>query len=169
MNILHSWVGLFHKRITENESLARPTWSVPAKDDIPGLLSVICRGSPKLRIAPRLTSEIVILANRKLTIWCSLPATQLLIYACLQALRIGAACFTSELTTAERSDLLRKFCTSADRRVFIGSYYVGSTGLNLQQICNHTAEFDAPPTTGASYSGAWTTSENCLAATNREI
>jgi SNF2 family DNA or RNA helicase len=58
---------------------------------------------------------------------------------------------TPELTTAERSDLVRKFCTSADTRVFIGSYYVGSTGLNLQQMCNqlHTAEFDAPPTTGA--------------------
>jgi hypothetical protein len=132
LNILHSWVGLFHKCITENESLARPIWSVPAKDDIPGLLSVICRGSPKLRTAPRLTSEIVILANRKLTIWCSLPATQLLIYACLQALRIGAACFTSELTTAERSDLYANSAQAQIEGSLLGRTMLEATGARIQ-------------------------------------
>lgn len=42
-----------------------------------------------------------------------------------------------------------RFCTSADTRVFIGSYFVGSTGLNLQAMCDHTVEFDSPPTSSA--------------------
>jgi hypothetical protein len=33
--------------------------------------------------------------------------------------------------------------------IFIGSWHIGSTGLNLQTQCNHNAEWDAPPSIGA--------------------
>jgi hypothetical protein len=36
-----------------------------------------------------------------------------------------------------------------EKRVFIGSWHVGSTGLNLQKQCNHSVEWDAPPSIGA--------------------
>ena len=146
-HLLYSWVGLLQTRMNEKEF--PPSWDMPAKNDVLSLLSIVCRGAPKLRVTLRLISEIVILGNRKLTIWCALPASQLLIYACLQALGINAVCYTSELTTQERAHLVQQFCISADTRVFIGSYFVGSTGLNLQAMCNHTVEFDAPPTIGA--------------------
>lgn len=146
-NLLHAWVGLLHKRMTEKGSVS--TWTLPSKDDTPGLLSIVCRGAPKLRITLRLISEVVILAGRKITIWCALPATQLLLYACLYALGISTVCYTSELNTEERDSHVHQFCTNPQTKVFIGSYFVGSTGLNLQQMCNHTAEFDSPPTLGA--------------------
>lgn len=63
--------------------------------------TIICRGAPKLRITLRLISEVVILAKRKVTIWCALPANQLLLYACLQALNIDTGCYTSELALEE--------------------------------------------------------------------
>jgi SNF2 family DNA or RNA helicase len=146
-NLLYSWVGLHRTRMVEKNQPIN--WAMPETDDTLGLLLILCRGAPKLRVTLRLISEIVILGARKVTIWCALPASQLLIYACLQALQIKTVCYTSDLTTTERSELVDRFCRSADTRVFIGSYFVGSTGLNLQAMCNHTVEFDSPPTSGA--------------------
>jgi hypothetical protein len=74
---------------------------------------IICRGAPKLRITLRLIAEVVILAKRKVTIWCALPANQLLLYACLQALNIDTGCYTSELPLEEWASIplsLSIFC-----------------------------------------------------------
>ena len=145
-NLLHAWVWLLYRRMVDEETT--PTWTVPSKDDIAGILSIVCRGTPKLRITLRLISKAVILAGRKITIWCSLLATQLLLHACLQVLRIGTVCYTSEPSTEERGSQVRQFCTDPNTRVFIVPYFVGGIGLGLQQMCNHTAEFDSPPTLG---------------------
>jgi hypothetical protein len=85
-NLLYRWVRLLHQRMVEKN--ASDKWDMPAPNDIPGLLAVVCRGSPKLRVTLRIIAELVILHKKKWIIWCALPANQLLLYACLQALNI---------------------------------------------------------------------------------
>jgi hypothetical protein len=87
--------------------------------------------------------------KKKIAIWYLLPANQLLLYACFSALRIDTACYTSELSRHERANFVKAFTENPDCRIFIGSWYVGSTGLNLQRQCNHNVEFDSPPNIGA--------------------
>ena len=146
-SLLYRWVKLLHHRMTEQN--APDQWELPDINDIPGLLSIVCRGSPKLRATLRIVAELVILHKKKWIIWCSLPANQLLLYACFQALKLPSVCYTSELSREERGELVKAFTEDPEQRLFIGSWYVGSTGLNLQSQCNHNAEWDAPPSIGA--------------------
>jgi hypothetical protein len=124
-------------------------FDLPPADDVPAQLSIICRGSPKLRALLDMIATIIILHGRKLIIWCSLPATQILINICLQALGIECACYTSDLSTDDRHTAVLSFASSREgAQVFIGSYYVGSVGLNLQKHCSHEVKFDTAPNLG---------------------
>lgn len=103
-----------------------------------------------MRSLLRMVAELVILHEKKLIIWCSLPATQIFVDITLRALHIPTACYTSELDFDQRNKLVAEFTTTnAGAQVFIGSYYIGSTGLNLQYYCHHSGMFDAPPNEGS--------------------
>lgn len=64
------------------ERNAEDKWELPDINDVPGLVSIVCRGSPKLRATLRIIADLVILYRKKWIIWCSLPANQLLLFVC---------------------------------------------------------------------------------------
>lgn len=136
-------IKLLHDR--KADAMGDAGFVLPEKHETAKLLALICQGSPKLRQLLQIISSLVLLSHRKVTIWCSLPANQVLIGACLQVLRIDSAIYTADLTSSERQDLVWKFTQDPKGcRVWVGSYAVGSVGLNLQAMCNHSINFDSP-------------------------
>lgn len=98
-----------------------------------------------------MVASLVVLSDKKIGVWSLTPANQLLLCACFRALRIDAAIYTSELNPEERNDLVRQFTTEPDKcHIFVGSYSVGSVGLNLQALCHHAIDFDSPSNEGQS-------------------
>lgn len=60
-----------------------------------------------------------------------LPANQLLIHASFELLNIWPGCHSSELARDGRNAVVHALTIDPEKRVFIGSWHVGSTGLNL--------------------------------------
>ncbi|KAG4423987.1 hypothetical protein IFR04_002829 [Cadophora malorum] len=145
-DLLWQMIRLLYNTMTKNDK--EPGFDMPKRDDIPAQLAIICRGAPKIRATIRLLSELVLLKERKLVLWSSLPANQILLHAILQAVGIKNVCYSSEMNMQERDAAKQAFNKDPDCMVFDGSYYVGSFGLNLQFGCNHTAEFDGAPNIG---------------------
>lgn len=98
---------LLHDR--KADAMGDPGFALPEKHETAKLLALICQGSPKLRQLLQILSSLVILSHRKVTIWCSLPANQVLIGACLQCLQIEAAIYTADRTSIERQNLVHSF------------------------------------------------------------
>lgn len=66
-------------------------------------------------------------------------------------MRIDAAVYTSELNPDERHELVKEFTTNPNNcHIFVGSYSVGSVGLNLQALCHHSVDFGSPSNEGQS-------------------
>lgn len=162
-NLLYQWIKLLIAGYNEeNEKLSvqramnltfqppRIVPNLPEPHDIARQLSIICDGSPKLRSMMRVISELVILQQKKLIVFCSIPANQLLVYAVLQALRVSALLYTSNLSIEDRAAAVLKFTQKPNEAmVFIASYFVGSTGLNLYPLCYHILLFDSAHNEGA--------------------
>jgi hypothetical protein len=147
-NLLYAWVKLLHKK--QVEQCGGAEFDMPTQKDVLGQLAVVCKGAPKLRHTLRIIAELVVLLKRKIIIWCSIPANQILLHACLSALKISHATYTSELQQSERAALVNSFTTDPSScYVFIGGFNVGSVGLNLQLLCNHALDFDCAPNKGA--------------------
>lgn len=145
--LLYCWIKLLHKKQVEVHG--HELFRLPDYNDIPAQLAVVCQGAPKLRHTLRIIAELVVLMKRKIIIWCSLPPNQLLLFACFQALRIDAACYTADLNRAERSGIVNKFITSPSSCfAFIGGFNVGSCGLNLHLLCNWAIDFDCAANRG---------------------
>jgi len=87
----------------------------------------------------------LVILHKRWIIWCSLSANQFLLCACFQALKLQSVYYASELPR----ELVKVFTEDPGYHLFIGSWHVGSTRLNLQGQCNHNAEWDAPPSIGA--------------------
>ena len=121
---------------------------MPDKSNIKGQLAILCRGSPKIRATIRIIAELVILGGKKVTFFCSLPANQLLLYAIFQAMGVKAALFTADCNREQRDEHVTAFTEDPEVMGFLGSYYVGSFGLDLPDMCNHHCEWDAPPSIG---------------------
>lgn len=98
--------GLYDAMVAKD---VEPGFTVPEKDGIAGQLSIIFRGAPKVRAVCRLISELVILGGRKLVLWSSLPANQILMHAIHKALRIPTASYSSELSNKDRSVMAEGF------------------------------------------------------------
>lgn len=146
--IMYYWIKLLHKQ-QEQMLDGGAEFTIPDREDIPQQLAILLQGSPKLRHTLRILAELVVLMKRKVVIWCGLPANQLLLLACCQALHIDCVCYTSELSHLERTEMVTAFTTHPDSAyVFIGGYNVGSVGLNLQALCNHEIDFDSAPNKG---------------------
>ena len=120
--LLYRWVKMLHIRMKEKN--APEQWQLPREDDVPALLAIVCRGSPKLHATLRIVAELVILHEKKWILWCSLPASQLLLFACFQALNSWSVCYTSELSRGQRCDLVKAFTDDPKCRLFIGSWHI---------------------------------------------
>ncbi|OBT86740.1 hypothetical protein VE02_06275 [Pseudogymnoascus sp. 03VT05] len=81
------------------EATGKSDFILPEKHEISKQLALICRGSPKLRQLLQIIASLVLLANRRIGIWCSLPGNQILLHACFQALRIDPTIYTAELSS----------------------------------------------------------------------
>lgn len=146
-NMLYAIVKLLHKRQKETDGFAK--FNLPEPEDIPALLAIVCEGAPKIRYLVKLVAALVVLMKRKLLIWCATPASQILIYAILQALNIDSVCYTSDIPCEEREKKRKLFTTSPNQAwVFIGGFYMVSVGLNLQGNCHHQLNFDTPQNRG---------------------
>lgn len=89
---------------------------------------------------------MVVWKQQKLLIWVSYPATQLFIFGALRLMNVSAHMFASHLTTKQQADLVTEFTTSQDTTmILIGSYFMGSVGLNLQPLCWQVILFNSPP------------------------
>lgn len=139
--ILNRWVAMLHD---EFEKRSQPSFALPAPTDKVGALAIIAASSPKIRMLNTMLTDLVILRGKKLIVWCSLPDSQSLVLAVCHALGVNACMFSSELSPKDRDDMVYAWNTDPELMVFIGSYYVGSTGLNLQESqCCHCLLFDA--------------------------
>lgn len=58
-------------------------FTLPEKHEKTRLLAILCQGSPKLRHVLQIIGSLVVISQKKVAVWCSLPATQLLLWACL--------------------------------------------------------------------------------------
>lgn len=146
-DMLYQWVKLVHQG--EEHTLGKASFDIPEPNNAVGILIAICRGSAKVRHTLRILIELVLIAKRKVVIWCALPANQLLLHGILQLLKISHCTYSSELSADARSDLVHDFTTKPNEfMVFIASYSVGGVGLNLQNLSHHSIDFDAPENRG---------------------
>lgn len=149
--MLHQWLRLLIDAMKTSDEQNIPI--LPDEDDVFGILALFCRGSPKLRATLRIIADLIVLQGRKLVIWCAVPANQLLLQGCLSLLGIGNVCYSSELDRKARTSSVKAFTEDIKCKVFLGSWYVGSTGLNLQAQANHALEFDHPWSMGVQVQG----------------
>lgn len=146
-DLLYQWVKLVHQG--EERTLGEASFHLPEQNNAVGILSAVCRGSPKVRQTLRILIELVLIAKRKVVLWCALPANQLLLHGILQLLNISHCTYTADLSPDARSDLVNKFTTNpSNHMVFVASYTVGGVGLNLQSLSHHAIDFDAPENRG---------------------
>ncbi|KAM0123353.1 hypothetical protein ACHAP3_011196 [Botrytis cinerea] len=142
---LFELVKLLHKKIDDGEN----AFVLPSKDDVTTQLSIVCRGSPKLRALLKMIADLVVLHNRKIVIWCALPATQVFLHIIFKALGLESIAFTSELTTEERNAKISEFTKANGSPIFIGGFTISVCGFNLHPSCNHSAFFDTGPNKGS--------------------
>lgn len=58
--------------------------------------------------------------------------------------------YSADLTAEERLKVKREFTKPKRCWVLVGTYSVGSVGLNLHRMCHWVVEFDCPPSLGMS-------------------
>jgi hypothetical protein len=124
-------------------------FTCPERDDVAGLLTRVCTGSPKIRALLRIVAELVVVQKKKVLIWVALPAVQLLLLGIFRALGIDAIAYTADLNMKERNDATSAFNKEKDKAmILIGTFDVGSAGLNLQYLCHYAVFFDSAPNRG---------------------
>lgn len=87
----------------------------------------------------------VVVNQRKMVIFASMPAQQVLLFAILKAYNICTEVYHAALSPQEKAKLQRGFNEETTPLILIGSYATTSCGLNLQQRCYTGAFLDPPP------------------------
>jgi superfamily II DNA/RNA helicase len=124
---------------------ASPSMTAPNWEDPVSALTYLIDGSPKLRILALILGEVVFKNDKKLIIWVSFPAEQILLYHFLQRFKLDAGAITADLSQKERRAVQRAFNEDKNRcRVLVCSYAINSCGLNLQSMCNHVVLWNPP-------------------------
>ncbi|KAK4945202.1 hypothetical protein LTR10_015628 [Elasticomyces elasticus] len=161
--LLSTWTG-FHKiehrfRAEHTEKLLKRrdlladimSWYCEASPgtqqptDLGGRLAMLCQGAPKIRALLRLVRRVVVKDLKKIVIFASLPAQQVLLLAILKALEIPVAVYHGHLSSQMKRGLKKRFNDEQNPMVLIGSYAITSCGLNLQHQCHWGAFLDPPP------------------------
>lgn len=135
-NIIHAWITKVH--------MAEPSFPLPDRGNVVEQLAVMCRGSPKIRMFLHAIADKVILKQRRVVIWCLIPAHQLLVFGLFSLLQIRVGLYTSDLTFEERNEVVTAFQQPGPTMAFIASLKMTSAGLNLHQQCFEEIFFDNP-------------------------
>lgn len=135
-NIIHTWLA--RVKVTE------PVSPLPAKDNVTEILAVMCRASPKIRMILHVVADKIVLKQRKVIIWCLIPAHQLLVFGLLQLLRIPAIMYASDLDFDQRNEAVAAFQRPGSPLAFIASMKMAFAGLNLHQSCYEMIFVDPP-------------------------
>ena len=64
-------------------------------------------------------------------------------------MNLGSSCYTGDLRREARGKEITACNTDPQVVAFIGSYFIGSFGLNLHYMAHHHILFDAPPNQGS--------------------
>jgi hypothetical protein len=100
------------------------------------LITRVAGQSPKLQALGFEAATRVLAQERKLVIWTSWPWHQLLVEVYLKAFGIDTRSLHASLKQRERDALVEAFTMRANEAaVFVGSYEVSSSGVNLQKRC----------------------------------
>lgn len=122
---------------------ANPDEEMP--DTVEGQLGLVLKGAPKLRALMTYIRNWVVVRGKKMMIFASLPAQQVLLAAILRALNIECNVYHAGLTNQEKEKMQDDFNDINRPEVLIGSYAITSCGLNLQKACFIGAFLDPPP------------------------
>jgi Helicase conserved C-terminal domain len=134
---------------------ASPAETCPRPDEVELQVAMIMRGAPKLRALLSLVGDHVILNQEKLVLVASLPGQVVLIYALLNALRVSVGVVHAGLSPDERTVIQDCFKElSASPMVYLTSYSINSSGINLQEDCHRCILFDVPPSLGVGLQAA---------------
>ena len=111
---------------------------------IEDLALAVAAKSPKLRFLSWLVAYIVLIKREKVVVWALNPWNQELITLFLQALGYAnTKAFSSGLKRDEREELKKSFTGNVDGcNVLVGSFLVGSTGMNLHHQCRYTIQME---------------------------
>lgn len=97
----------------------------------------------------------VILNQEKLVLFVSLPGQVALIYAPLNALRVNVGVVHAGLSPDERTVIQDRFREHfASPMVYLTSYSINSSSINLQEDCHRCILFDVPPSLGVGLQAA---------------
>jgi SNF2 family DNA or RNA helicase len=108
-------------------------------------MAYIYRESPKIKTVMDMVAQLVVLEEKKLLIFCTIPAQQALVFAMLQAANVSCAVYHGALSSMEKGVLQKQFNKSRQPMVMIGTFQTMSHGLNLQHQCHHEILLDPPP------------------------
>lgn len=108
----------------------------PSMENPGPLLQELLEGAPKLRALLRNVRSQVVRDQEKILIFCQLPAVTVLLVAIFRLLAIDCVTLGAYQQAEERDAVITAFTECTDRaQILITTYAVGSTGLNLQQMC----------------------------------
>ncbi|KUL90693.1 hypothetical protein ZTR_00025 [Talaromyces verruculosus] len=101
-------------------------------------LCALLHGAPKIREwLNRVRLEVHHLQEKSI-VWCSNPGQQFLAAAVLDLAGICCEVYHADLTSAQRSQLIKRFTEDPKSpMVMVCSYYVNSAGCNLQPLCRN--------------------------------
>jgi hypothetical protein len=123
-------------------------FSIPNKiDDISDMeaLKYLLKGSPKLRtLLPNIRDEILLYGEKSI-IWTLNPGEQLFVAAALALCNIDVRVLHAELKSNERQEMIHEFVTKPkNAMVLVCSFYINSSGSNLQGLCRNVHLWDIP-------------------------
>jgi len=111
-------------------------------EGLDGHLSCALNGAAKLWHLLDLVANNVVLNQKKLAVFCTLPGQMDLVVAVLKTLNISAAVYHAGLGIKEKSVLKREFNGNDERMVLIDGYAIMACGPNLQHKCHHVIFMD---------------------------
>lgn len=100
-------------------------------------LNTLLFGAPKMREwLKRVRLEVHHLGEKSI-VWCSNPGQQFLAAAVLNLAGISCDVYHADLTSSQRSALVKGFNEGPYPMVLVCSYYVNSAGCNMQEQCRN--------------------------------
>jgi len=140
-NLLYEWLKIIHEA---GSAKGEPYFEMPPYDDHKEQIRIVCQAAPKVRAFLAIAHD-AIKYKRKVCVWTLVPTEQLLVWDILRKLKVDARLYSSDMSSNERADLVDKFNESPDEVQFlITSFSLASCGMDLQNLCHETVNFDLP-------------------------
>jgi hypothetical protein len=117
------------------------------KAQIPQLLSLLVRDSPKIAALMLNIADEVVKRKEKAIVWTLYPDEQLILREIMSYFGIDARILSSDLSSTDHVSLTRSFNEPGGTQVLLASYTTNCAGLNLQKECRNVHLLD--PATNA--------------------